>query len=71
MKFYYEIGRKSEQEMKMDDKMKSLLKKFKSEKKKNEYFDKIKQLEIELIKVIFVKNPSKKKLGRLKENSSF
>ena len=44
----------------MDDKMKSLLNKIKSEKKKkNKINDKIKQLEIELVIIKYVNNPNK------------
>ena len=43
----------------MDDKVKSLLNEIKSEKKKNKNFDKIKQLEIELVKIKYSNNPDK------------
>ena len=46
----------------MDNNMKLLLKKIKSEKKKkNESFDKIKELEIKLVKMKYAKNPDKLK----------
>ena len=53
------LSRKIERKIKMDDKMKTLLNKIKSEKKKNESIGKIKQLEIELVKIKYVNNPNK------------
>ena len=50
--------RRIEQKFKLDDKMKSLLNKIKTEKKKkNKNFDKIEELEIELVKIKYDKNP--------------
>ena len=42
----------------MDDKLKSLLSKIKTEKKKKKHFDKIKELEIDLVKIKYVKEPN-------------
>ena len=47
-----------ERKIKMDDKMKSLLNKIKSEKE-NKYNDKIKNLEVELVKINYADNPNK------------
>ena len=59
--------RRIERRIKKDDKMKSLLNKIKSEKKKkNKNYDKIKQLEIELVKIKYANNPNKLK-SELKE----
>ena len=43
----------------MDDEMKTLFKKIKKEKKKNKKFDKIKELETELLKIKYSNNPNK------------
>ena len=52
--------RRIEQKIKMDDKMKLLLNKIKTEKKKkNKKIDKIKDLEIELVNVKYANNPTK------------
>ena len=51
--------RRIEGNIKMDYKMKSLLNKIKSVKKKrNENFDKINELQIELVKLKYVNNPN-------------
>ena len=48
-----------ERKIKMDDRMKSLLNKIKSEKKKrNKICEKIQQLEIELVKIKYSNNPN-------------
>ena len=63
--------RRIKQKIKMDDKMKLLLNIIKSERKKeNKKIDKIKELEIELVKIKYANNPSKlqselKKLRRI------
>ena len=49
------IGRK----IKMDDKMKSIGNKINLKKKKKKNYDKIKILEIELVKIKYVDNPNK------------
>ena len=52
--------RRNERKIKMDDQMKSLLSKIKREKKREtKNIDKIKQLEIALVKIKYVNNPSK------------
>ena len=49
-----------QRKIKIDDKMKSLLNTIKSEKKeKNKSFDKIKELEIEFVKINYANNPNK------------
>ena len=63
--------RKIDRKTKMDDRMKSFLNKIKTEKKKkNKTFDKIKELEIELVKIKYTNNPDKlqselKKLNKI------
>ena len=52
--------RRIERKIKLDDKMKSLFNQIKSEKrKKNKNFDKIKELEINLVKINYAINPNK------------
>ena len=52
--------RRIERRIKMDDKMKSLLNTIKYEKKKkNKNIDKIKELEIELVKIKYSNKPDK------------
>ena len=52
--------RRIERKSKIDNNMKILLNKIKSEKKrKNKDFDKIKQLEIQLVKIKYANNPNK------------
>ena len=52
--------RRIERKIKMDDRMKLLLNKIKSEKKKkNKKIHNIKQLEIELVKIKYTNNPNK------------
>ena len=52
--------RRIERRIKIDEKMKSLLNKIKTEKKKkNKTFDKIKELEIELVEIKYANNPTK------------
>ena len=54
--------RRIERKIKMDDKMKSFFNEIKSAmKKKNKNIDKIKQLEIELVKIKYTNNPTKLK----------
>ena len=53
--------RRFERKIKMDNNMKLLLNKNKSGKKKNKTFAKIKNLEIELVKIKYAKNPKKLK----------
>ena len=43
----------------MDGSMKLILNKIKTEKKKKKKFDKIKELEIELVKIKYANNPNK------------
>ena len=50
--------RRIQRKIKMDDKMKSILNSIKSEKKKK-HIDKIKELEIELVKIKYCNNPNK------------
>ena len=51
---------KIERKIKIDDKMKSLLNKVKSEKKKKiKKFDKVKKIEINLVKIKYANNPNK------------
>ena len=52
--------RRIERRNKIDDKLKTLLNKIKTEKKKkNRNIDKIKELKIELVKIKYAKNPNK------------
>ena len=52
--------RNIEQRIKTDEKMKSLLNKINTEKKKkNKNFDKVKELEMELVKIKYANNPNK------------
>ena len=54
------MNRRIDRKIKMDDKMKSLLKEIKSEKKKkNKKVDKIKELEIELVEIKYSNNRNK------------
>ena len=63
--------RRIEQKIKMDDNMKSFINKIKTEKKKKtKNFDKIENLEIELVKINYVSNPSRLKPA-LKELNEF
>ena len=50
-----------ERKIKMDDEMNSFLNKIKNEKskRKNKNYDKIKNLEIELVKIKYANNPNK------------
>ena len=50
--------RRIERRIKMDDKIKSILNRIKYEKKKKN-IDKIKELEIELVKIKYANNPKK------------
>ena len=51
--------RRIERKMKMDDKMKLILNEIRAErKKKNKKIDKIKQIEIQLVKIKYVNNPN-------------
>ena len=59
--------RRNERRMKLDGKMKSILNTIKTEKKeKNKNLDKVKQLEIELVKLTYAINPNKSQ-SELKE----
>ena len=50
---------RTEQKIRKDDKMKTLLKKIEQKKKKNKIVDEIKDLEIELVKIKYANNPNK------------
>ena len=51
--------RRIERKIKLDDKMRTLFKKIKCEQKKKKNIDKIKELEIELVKIKYANIPNK------------
>ena len=52
--------RRTERRIKIDDKLRTLLNKIKTEKKKkNENIDKYKEFEIQLVKIKYANNPNK------------